>query len=75
MTEREGAVLVLMLYLRKCLLCVGQQGIITIFLTDPYIIVIATMLFQLFRSWSEGEEREGEEVDRFGERTTKHKNH
>ena len=36
---------------------------VTIYLTDPYIVDIATIVNQLFCSWSEGEERErGREV-------------
>ena len=50
-----------------------QTLIVTIFLTDPYIVVIATIVTQLFCSWPEGEERD--RGDRFGERKTKHKNH
>ena len=45
--------------------------ILTIFLTDPYIVVIAAIVTQLFCSWSEGEERErGRQV--WG-KITKHK--
>ena len=45
--------------------------IITIFLTDPYIIVIDMIVIQLFCSWSEGEERDRETGLGRGKQNTK----
>ena len=45
--------------------------IVTIFLTDPYIVVIATIVTQLFCSWSEGRRERGETGLGRGKQNTK----
>ena len=45
--------------------------IVPVFLTDPYIVVIATIVTQLFCSWSEGRRERGETGLGRGKQNTK----